>query len=140
MLSLVAAEGMVAAVGSAATGVYTSSNEMWKEISKAGAITGDRVWRFPLWKYFTKKVVGIRNADVSNRGFGPGGGPCRAAAFLREFVDCAEWVHLDIAGSGMLMETEDVPYMPIHRMSGRPVRMLLQFMYQLACPSKPEVD
>lgn len=71
-----------ALLGSTASCVFTNSDAMWKEIQKAGAITGDRVWRFPLWKCYTHQVTNFTNFDLSNRGHGQGY-TCRQAAFLK---------------------------------------------------------
>ncbi|KAJ9592898.1 hypothetical protein L9F63_015476, partial [Diploptera punctata] len=126
--------GIRSALGGAATGVYTINHDLWREINKAGAITGDRVWRFPLWHHFTKKVTYKPNADVTNTGMGPGGYPCKGAAFLKEFVPCGDWMHLDITGCGLLSHARDYPYLSVGRMTGRPTRTLIQFLYQIACP------
>ncbi|KAJ9578841.1 hypothetical protein L9F63_004945 [Diploptera punctata] len=123
--------GMRTAIDCAASGAFCSNDGLWSELKKSGAITGDRVWRFPLWKNFTKKVTKISAADMTNQGFGPGGDPCLAAAFLREFVPCGDWIHLDITGSGMLQCRKDVPYLSKGRMTGRPTRTVIQFLTQM---------
>jgi len=51
--------GVRQALGGAATGCFSNSHFIWKQMHKAGAITGDRVWRLPLWKYYSKKVTGM---------------------------------------------------------------------------------
>lgn len=132
--------GMKAALGASSSGVYTNSHDMWDEINKAGAITGDRVWRFPLWDHFRRRVVMLKAADVTNVGFGPGGGPCRGAAFLYEFVECGDWVHIDIGSSGLKTETPDFPYLEVGRMTGRPTRTLIQFLIQIACPQDSDCE
>ncbi|XP_069681159.1 cytosol aminopeptidase-like isoform X3 [Periplaneta americana] len=124
--------GMRTALGSAASGVFASTDSLWKEISEAGTSTGDRVWRFPLWKQFSNKVTHTTFADISNVGLGPGGDPCLAAAFLREFVPCGDWIHMDITGSGKLQGKGDVPYLVEGRMTGRPTRTVIQFLTQFA--------
>lgn len=48
---------MRVALGSAATGVFSNSTPLWQRLQKAGAVTGDRVWRFPLWDYYTKEIT-----------------------------------------------------------------------------------
>lgn len=51
---------------------------------QAGTRTGDRVWRMPLWKHFTKQVSESHLADVNNIGTGGRlGGANTAAAFLK---------------------------------------------------------
>ncbi|EEB18391.1 Cytosol aminopeptidase, putative [Pediculus humanus corporis] len=127
--------GMKKALGAGATGVFSNDEDIWKELQKAGSITGDRVWRFPLWQHFTDKVVNFPEVDLHNVGLGVGGGPCLGAAFLQEFV-CVDWLHLDIAGTGMLSHGEEIPYLPKGRMTGRPTRTIIQFLYQIACLGK----
>lgn len=46
------------ALGGAATGVFSNSSTLWQQLHQAGAVTGDRVWRFPLWDHFTKRMTG----------------------------------------------------------------------------------
>lgn len=49
---------MVVALGSGATGVFSNSKALWETMHKAGTITGDRVWRMPLWKHYSTQVTG----------------------------------------------------------------------------------
>lgn len=104
-------------------------------MQKAGALTGDRVWRLPLWKYYTKKVTDYPSFDISNKGHGKGSA-CLAAAFLKEFIPCVDWIHMDITGVGMSTQTGNYPYLEAGRMTGRPTRTLIQFLYQMACPEE----
>ncbi|XP_059482769.1 cytosol aminopeptidase-like isoform X3 [Neocloeon triangulifer] len=120
---------MTVCLGQAAAGVFSNSNEMWEELQKASCQTGDRVWRFPLWNFYTKQISEIPGADLNNIGKGPGGGSCTAAAFLKEFVGDSVWMHLDIA-SVMSSSGSEVPYIS-KGMAGRPVRTLIQFLAQL---------
>ncbi|KAK4883105.1 hypothetical protein RN001_006424 [Aquatica leii] len=126
--------GIKDALGSAASGVFCNSQTMWCQLRNASIVTGDRVWRLPLWKYFTKQVTSNASHDVNNKGFGQGE-PCLAAAFLNEFVYCVDWVHFDITGVGMKSEDKLYTYLTKGRMTGRPTRTLIQFLYQLACPN-----
>lgn len=48
---------MRVALGGAATGVFTNSTPLWNELYQAGQYSGDRVWRFPLWKYYSEQVT-----------------------------------------------------------------------------------
>jgi cytosol aminopeptidase len=67
---------------------------MWKGMKQAAIHTGDRVWKFPLWNYFTEQITASNIVDIQNVGHGEGGGSCKAAAFLREFVPCGPWMHI----------------------------------------------
>ena len=47
-------------------------------------VTGDRMWRMPLFKYYTKQMVKADLADLNNLGKkAREGGSCTAAAFLQ---------------------------------------------------------
>lgn len=127
--------GIGAALGSAACGCFCNSQTMWQQVRKAGVITGDRVWRMPLWKFYTRKVTDFRSHDVNNRGYGKGD-PCKAAAFLNEFLVCVDWIHFDTTGVGLTANDKVYPYLTKHRMTGRPTRTLIQLLYQLSCPAE----
>merc|ERR1711976_116201 len=57
---------MMVALGSSAAGVFSNSTELWNVLQKAGGRTGDRVWRMPLFKHFTKQITESQLADVNN--------------------------------------------------------------------------
>lgn len=122
-------------LAASATGVFTNNEYLWSQLSKAGAITGDRVWRMPLWDYFTFKVTDYSKFDISSRGYGYGG-CCKGAAFLREFVPGLDFIHMDLKGVGMASRNKYYPYLTRGRMTGRPTRTLIQFLHQLACPDE----
>ncbi|XP_054718872.1 cytosol aminopeptidase-like [Uloborus diversus] len=121
---------MMVALGSGATGVFSNDDYYWDIIHKASYITGDRVWRMPLFRHYTKQVTDCQLADLNNIGGGRVGGACTAAAFLQEFVSAdMKWMHLDIAG---VMENKtEVPYL-CKGMSGRPTRTIVKFLEMLA--------
>jgi cytosol aminopeptidase len=74
------------ALGGSAAGVFSNSEFLWLQLSKAGSLTGDRVWRFPLWDYFRTKVSSYDHVDLSNQGEGAGGQCCLGAAFLQVII------------------------------------------------------
>lgn len=114
------------ALGNSATGVFSNSHKLYEILQAAGASTGDRVWRMPLWKHYTKQVTEYAAFDVNNVGKGKGGGSCTAAAFLKEFVPAkTNWLHLDIAG--VMGPNDDSPYLS-KGMTGRPTRTLIEFI------------
>uniref|UniRef100_A0A665T127 Cytosol aminopeptidase n=1 Tax=Echeneis naucrates TaxID=173247 RepID=A0A665T127_ECHNA len=121
---------MDVALGSAATGVFTNSDWLWEQLHKASVVTGDRVWRMPLFRHYTRQVTDSQLADLNNIGkYSRSGGACTAAAFLREFVTAAHWAHLDIAG--VMSNKDEVPYLT-KGMSGRPTRTLVEFATRLS--------
>lgn len=118
------------ALGSAAAGVFTNSDWLWERLHKASIVTGDRVWRMPLFQHYTKQITECALADLNNVGkYSRSGGACTAAAFLREFVTADHWAHLDIAG--VMTNKDEVPYLR-KGMSGRPTRTLVEFAAGLA--------
>uniref|UniRef100_A0A8C2EF49 Cytosol aminopeptidase n=1 Tax=Cyprinus carpio TaxID=7962 RepID=A0A8C2EF49_CYPCA len=118
------------ALGSAAAGVFTNSDWLWERLQKASIITGDRVWRMPLFQHYTKQITESALADLNNVGkYSRSGGACTAAAFLREFVTADHWAHLDIAG--VMTNKDEIPYLR-KGMSGRPTRTLVEFAVGLA--------
>uniref|UniRef100_A0A8C3UA29 Cytosol aminopeptidase n=2 Tax=Catharus ustulatus TaxID=91951 RepID=A0A8C3UA29_CATUS len=121
---------MDVALGSAATGVFTNSSWLWTHLYEASILTGDRVWRMPLFEHYTKQVTDCPLADVSNIGkYSRAGGACTAAAFLKEFVTASHWAHLDIAG--VMSNKDEVPYLR-KGMAGRPTRTLVEFAARLS--------
>lgn len=121
---------MDVAIGSAATGVFTNSTKMWEIIHEAGKYTGDRMWRMPLFHHYSKQVTECHLADLCNVGkHGRQAGCCTAAAFLWEFVNMPQWLHLDIAG---VMENKDECQYLCKGMGGRPTRTLVEFASALA--------
>ncbi|XP_049575332.1 cytosol aminopeptidase [Syngnathus scovelli] len=121
---------MDVALGSAATGVFTNSDWLWEQMHKASIVTGDRVWRMPLFQHYTRQVTDSQLADLNNIGkYSRSGGACTAAAFLREFVTSPHWAHLDIAG--VMSNKDEIPYLK-KGMSGRPTRTLVEFAAALA--------
>uniref|UniRef100_A0A669P4X4 Cytosol aminopeptidase n=2 Tax=Phasianus colchicus TaxID=9054 RepID=A0A669P4X4_PHACC len=121
---------MDVALGSAATGVFTNSSWLWNHLYEASIVTGDRVWRMPLFEHYTKQVTDCPLADLSNVGkYSRAGGACTAAAFLKEFVTAPHWAHLDIAG--VMANKDEVPYLR-KGMAGRPTRTLVEFAARLS--------
>ncbi|KAK4337301.1 hypothetical protein RND71_043587 [Anisodus tanguticus] len=90
-----------------------------------GYETGDRVWKMPLYSAYSKKMKDTVLADLNNlcKDAGYGGGSATAAGFLKEFVKCENWMHLDMAGT---MGCSDYKYMA-RGMAGRPLRTLVTF-------------
>ncbi|OPJ70955.1 cytosol aminopeptidase [Patagioenas fasciata monilis] len=125
---------MDVALGSAATGVFTNSSWLWSHLYEASIVTGDRVWRMPLFEHYTKQVTDCPLADLSNIGkYSRAGGACTAAAFLKEFVTALHWAHLDIAG--VMSNKDEVPYLR-KGMAGRPTRTLVEFAARLSQDSR----
>ncbi|ATZ21277.1 M17 family metallopeptidase [Mesoplasma tabanidae] len=89
------------ALGHNATGAFSHSEEMIKDLNKASEKSGERFWRLPIFKEHLKQVKkdAAPLADLTNA--------CKvryedcsyAAAFLNEFAENKPFLHLDIAGT-----------------------------------------
>jgi leucyl aminopeptidase len=79
-----------------------SRNIKWiNELRVAGENSGDRVWHMPLIDDYQEALesdIADINHTADKGDFN--GGSITAALFLEEFVDGANWAHLDIAGVG----------------------------------------
>jgi len=122
---------MDVALGAATTGTFTTCDRLWQHLHEAGQVTGDRMWRMPLYNYYTKQMQCSDTADLRNTQKKAGSaGSCTAAAFLKEFVTTNQWAHLDIAGV-MADGGHASPYIG-SGMSGRPTRTLIETVCRIA--------
>ncbi|HEX8410777.1 MAG TPA: leucyl aminopeptidase [Thermoanaerobaculia bacterium] len=87
----------VVALGSEAAGLFSNNDELARKLIESGERVGERLWRLPAWDEY-KDLIRSEWADMKNTG-GRWGGAITAAVFLKEFVDCPSWAHLDIAGT-----------------------------------------
>lgn len=121
---------MDVALGAATTGAFTTCDTLWGHLHEAGRVTGDRMWRMPLFNYYTKQMECSDTADLRNTQKKAGSaGSCTAAAFLKEFVETKHWAHLDIAG--VMNDGGGAAYMG-SGMSGRPTRTLIEAVSRIA--------
>jgi leucyl aminopeptidase len=87
----------VVALASEATGLFSNNDELARKLIECGERVGERLWRLPEWDEY-KDLIRSEWADIKNSG-GRWGGASTAAVFLKEFVNCPSWAHLDIAGT-----------------------------------------
>jgi len=110
---------IVSALGEIATGVFSSSDALVREVLEAGDRAWDRAWHMPLWHEY-QDTFKSNIADFAN--VGPRGDCAIAAAcFLSRFTKRYPWVHLDIAGTAS-KSGED------RGATGRPVALLAHFL------------
>src|SRR5258707_2142598 len=87
----------VVALASEAAGLFSNDDELARKLIACGERVGERLWRLPEWDEY-KELIRSEWADMKNSG-GRWGGASTAAVFLKEFVNCPSWAHLDIAGT-----------------------------------------
>lgn len=96
---------IIMSLGYAASGLFATDDTLATGLRRAGDLTGERLWRFPLWEAY-EPMVHSDIADVANSH--PGKGDAIAGAiFLKRFAGKAPWAHLDIAGPSYLSESKD---------------------------------
>ena len=84
------------AVGDERCGLFSNDKTMTKAFDKAGEITGEKTWAFPMDPEY-REMLKSDIADIKSCGKRMAGS-ITAATFLQEFVGKTPWVHLDIAG------------------------------------------
>jgi len=84
-------------LGKKVCGVWTSNDDLAKELEEASKVTGDKSWRMPLVEEYNDQLKS-KIADMNNCGTRYGGA-ITAALFLQNFVDKKKpFAHIDIAG------------------------------------------
>ena len=78
-------------------GLFSNDDELAEELLKAGAESGDKLWRMPLGEPFDR-MIDSPIADMKN--VGPReGGSITAAQFIQRFIENGvKWAHVDMAG------------------------------------------
>ncbi|HXG58087.1 MAG TPA: leucyl aminopeptidase [Thermoanaerobaculia bacterium] len=116
----------VVALGNEAAGLFSNNDELARKLIECGERVGERLWRMPEWDEY-KDLIRSEWADMKNSG-GRWGGAITAAVFLKEFVDCPSWAHLDIAGTAY---TESETPREIRGATGAGVRATIEFLRTL---------
>ncbi|MFN3348265.1 leucyl aminopeptidase [Pseudorhodoplanes sp.] len=97
---------IIVSLGHEYAGLFSNNDKLAEQLTQAGKLTGERVWRMPLGPEYDKQIDS-KFADMKNTG-GRMGGAITAAQFLQRFVDKTPWAHLDIAGTGMGSPQTDI--------------------------------
>jgi leucyl aminopeptidase len=114
---------MVISLGHVATGVFSNSDALAREVLDAGNASWDRAWHLPLWDDY-QDMLKSNFADFPNIGT-RAGGSITAACFLSRFTKAYPWAHLDIAGTAWKSGAEKGA-------TGRPVALLAHFLAKRA--------
>ncbi|MDE1995137.1 MAG: leucyl aminopeptidase [Rhizobiaceae bacterium] len=100
MINLATLTGAIlVALGNLHAGLFCNDDKLASELTAAGLVTYERLWRMPLGKDYDK-MIDSKFADMKNTG-GRHAGSITAAQFLKRFVQDTPWAHLDIAGTAM---------------------------------------
>jgi leucyl aminopeptidase len=109
MINLATLTGaIITALGIENAGMFTNSDALADDLTKAGKACGESVWRMPLAESYDK-LINSDIADMKNIGDG-NAGSIVGAQFLKRFVNDVPWAHLDIAG--VAWSKKDAPTVP----------------------------
>ncbi|MBA3070061.1 MAG: leucyl aminopeptidase [Hyphomonas sp.] len=101
---------IVISLGHHHAGLFSNSDDLAEELTKAGLAEGERVWRLPMGPEYDA-LIKSKFADMRNIG-GRSGGSITAAQFLKRFIkEGVRWAHIDIAGVAWV-EGEKAPTDP----------------------------
>jgi len=97
----------VIALGHENAGLFSNDDALAADFLAAAGAEDEGAWRLPLSPAYDK-LLKSRLADMANVGGRPGGA-ITAAQFLKRFVkDETPWIHLDIAGVGLMAKETDL--------------------------------
>lgn len=113
----------VIALGHHASGLFSTSDALARELLAAGDEAWDRAWHMPLWDDYQEQLKS-NFADMANIG-GRAAGSVTAACFLSRFTKKYDWAHLDIAGTAWKSGAEKGA-------TGRPVPLLVHWLARRA--------
>ena len=89
---------IIVALGDEYAGLFSNNDKLSKQLTEAGEIEDEKLWRLPLNDRYDK-MLNSPIADMQNITNGRGPGSITAAQFLQRFVNKVPWAHLDIAGT-----------------------------------------
>jgi len=97
---------IMVALGQNYAGLFSNDDDLAANLTSAGQVSQERVWRMPMGPEYDK-MIDSKNADMKNIG-GRHGGSITAAQFLKRFVKDTPWAHLDIAGTAMGAQANEI--------------------------------
>ncbi|MBI4031674.1 MAG: leucyl aminopeptidase [Proteobacteria bacterium] len=114
---------IVVALGAEYCGLFSNSDKLWEQMDRAGAASGEPLWRMPLNESFSRELDS-HIADVKSIGnLGRNAGSSIAACFLERFIeDKTPWAHMDIAG--VAFAKSEKPFCPKGSGTGFGIRLL----------------
>ncbi len=92
--------GILSALGEIIAGLFSNNDTLAQSLFSSGEATGERLWRFPLYKEYCDSlksdIADLRNLSKFKKGYAS---PIIGAAFIKEFIGETSWAHIDIAGT-----------------------------------------
>ena len=119
--------GILFALGELVAGLFSNDDKLADLLFKCGEHTGERLWRFPMYKEYCDSIKGdlsdLRNLSKFKKGYASS---ITGAAFIKEFIGDTPWAHIDIAGTAF-NEGQARGEIPQYG-TGFGVRLLMEFL------------
>ncbi len=120
----------LSALGLHASALMTRNDSLAEKILHDGEVSGDYIWRLPLWDEYETMIKGTFAdlANVASGATGRYGGAIEGGIFLWQFakeLDCP-WAHIDIAPRMTAAPGDELA----KGAAGTPVRLLVRFIEQ----------
>ena len=113
-----------------AAALFTDDDKLAQRLSRASQMSGERIWRMPLYPEYTQWMRGSDVADLRNIPSKRYAGLGTSAAFLREFSEGSPWAHLDIAPMANLTASKAVQPLGPAGATGFGVSLLAHMMLE----------
>jgi len=120
----------VVALGKYMAGLMGNDDNLIKQLEKASAISGEKVWHLPSGDEYLDEMKSTI-ADLKNTGT-RWGGAITAGAFLGSFAGDAKWAHIDMAGMDMFKDKK----FGVAGSGGFGVRLLTAFVINIAAKGR----
>ncbi len=126
---------IVVALGPWCAGLFCNDERLYDRLQSASEVTGERLWRMPLWPEHRKHIKAT-HGDILNSG-GREASACTAAAFLSHFVakggdfkknEKLPWAHIDIAGVSDVNTERDPTGIYPKGPTGYGIRLLVELL------------
>jgi len=120
----------IVALGTNVAAIVSNDEKLTKKINDSSKRTTEEVWELPLNQDYMD-MIKSDVADMKNVGIGRAAGTITAAAFLKNVIEKASWVHIDIAGVAWTQgSTKEKSYNP-KGATGFGVRLILDYLQNL---------
>lgn len=118
----------VVTFGEIVAAYLTDDEALSLALTNASLLTGERIWRLPLYKEYNEEIKSDI-ADIVNVPPVRNAGTIIGAIFLQNFVENTPWAHIDIAGTSWYSKKRG--YNPKNA-TGFGVRLLYEFVKNIA--------
>lgn len=117
----------IVALGDQMAGMFGNNDKMKERMGNAALDTDEEVWEMPIHEANRKGLKG-KFADLNNIDGSGMAGASTGAAFIENFIENTDWIHLDIAGPAMPKKPKDIDFAGG---TGFGVRLLTRFLQNI---------